>query len=119
MSVLLGSTPFLISRPSRQPDAHGWAEEGDLQPAGEVRGSLQPQRPLVDPAYQGSGQGPNRPMVIIRATAYLDGPVREGDRISRPGESPYLVRAVRLIPDLTGSGLDCWEADLSDAPGGR
>ncbi len=114
MSVLIGQTPFLIQRPTGQPDAHGWIEP-DYAPAGSVLGSLQEQQPVVDPAYSGAGGGPQKPAILIQAVAYLDGPVREGDRISVPGQSAWLVRRVRLISDQMGTGLDCWQADLSEA----
>lgn len=113
MSVLLGQVTYTVWSPTRAADAHGWAQEGDVEVTGSVTGCIQETIPVADPSYTGSGSGPNKPAVMFDGTAYLNSEVRAGDRVGVPGGDLWLVRRAYKSVDFTGAGLDCWVADLS------
>lgn len=112
LNVLLADQQFRHLVPSREPDAHGWAQEGEPTDKGLIRGCLTRNTPLTDNSATGEGEGPFAPKFEERATAYLEKAVEPGDILldDEGGERWYLDNP-RLVKDHTGAGLDCWVAD--------
>lgn len=117
MSVLLAPVEYAVWRPSREKDAHGWAQAELVTLTGTVTGCIQEGAPTPDPMFMGNGLGQNAPEIRCDATAYLNSPVQPGDRIGIPGGVLWRVAATRHATDYTGAGLDCWLAFLTRMDG--
>jgi hypothetical protein len=120
VSVLLAADAVELYRPGDL-DAHGWRE---ADPGGCLLwsglGNLQLGPGLSDPrAAGGGGRGPSQPQAAETGVLFLPPEAEpvEGSA-ARIRCRVFLLSQVHLVADPTGGMLDCWQATVTEAPGG-
>ena len=110
MSVLVRRDTFYVARPTRELDAHGWADGEPEVGVGTVTGTMQAASTVGDGTFADrGGNGPHDPFVQTTAVGYFDpgADLYPGDVLTGP-QGPWRIVTVQSSRDPRDSGnLDC------------
>ena len=114
MSVLIANDPYIVFKPTREKDEHGWAQEGTLsQSASEIGNIQRSPNPQTAVGANDRDSGPNEPFNYVTATGHLDPATvaEEGDTLIT-NHGSWRVSSLTLITDPVGGNAESITADL-------
>lgn len=114
MSVLLHPNQYIVGKPSRALDEHGWALDGDVVTGATEQGNIQANdNPPVERSGVDRDHGQADPTVLRTAQGYLEPTttVEEGDVLMTATQT-WRVASLTEVTDPTSSGVGVIVAQL-------